>query len=135
MTDIDIDNEWMLFLNQQNSPTMEEIPPPPQTVVSEDEVGSRRRNVVEKLQDGGGDNIGEEVGGEVGEQQNIANVIPYDLFISTKTKVLFLNKPVDIHNIFWRIRIIEYWQPLKGVIKKQIKVVSKTKEELEEEGL
>jgi hypothetical protein len=55
-----------------------------------------------------------------------------DLYISTKTKVLFLNQAVDIHNIFWKIPIIEYWRPMNGVVKKQMKIVSKTPEEFEE---
>jgi len=52
-----------------------------------------------------------------------------DLYISTKTKVLFLNQPIDIHTIFWNIPVIEYWKPMSGVIKKQMKIVSKTEEE------
>jgi len=55
-----------------------------------------------------------------------------DLYISTKTKVLFLNKMMDIHKIFWEIPIIEYWKPENGVVKKQIKIVSKTMEEFQE---
>jgi hypothetical protein len=55
-----------------------------------------------------------------------------DLIISTKTKVLFLNRPVDIHGLFWKIPIVEYWKPLRGVVKKQMKIVSKTPEEYEE---
>jgi hypothetical protein len=55
-----------------------------------------------------------------------------ELNISTKTKVLFLNRAIDIHSIFWNIPIIDYWNPVCGVIKKQIKVVSKTPEEYEE---
>ena len=54
-----------------------------------------------------------------------------ELIISTKTKVLFLNREIDIHTIFWNIPIIDYWNPICGVIKKQIKVVSKTPEEYE----
>ena len=54
-----------------------------------------------------------------------------DLYISTKTKVLFLNIPIDIHSIFWKIPIVEYWKPQEGVIKKQMKIVSKTPEEYE----
>ena len=54
-----------------------------------------------------------------------------DLYISTTTKVLFLNQPIDIQSIFWKIPIIDYWKPEEGVIKKQIKIVSKTREELE----
>jgi len=55
-----------------------------------------------------------------------------ELYISTKTKVLFLNQPIDIHTVFWKIPINEYWQPMDGVVKKQMKIVSKTKEEYEE---
>ena len=55
-----------------------------------------------------------------------------DLYISTKTKVLFLNQEIDIHNIFWNIPVIDYWRPMDGVVKKQIKIVSKTIEEYEE---
>jgi len=52
-----------------------------------------------------------------------------DLYISTKTKVLFLNQEIDIDRIFWEIPIVEYWQPIEGVIKKQMKIVSKNEEE------
>lgn len=55
-----------------------------------------------------------------------------ELYISTKTKVLYLNQEIDIHRIFWLIPIIEYWRPKEGVIKKQMKIVSKSKEEYEE---
>lgn len=55
-----------------------------------------------------------------------------DLYISTKTKVLFLNQKIDIHTIFWNIPVIEYWTPNNGVVKKQMKIVSKTPEEYEE---
>jgi hypothetical protein len=68
----------------------------------------------------------------------IDNIIPQDvpicdeLYISTKTKVLFLNQEIDIQNIFWNIPVIEYGEAKNGVIKKQMKIVSKTPEEYEE---
>lgn len=55
-----------------------------------------------------------------------------ELYISTKTKVLFLNQEIDIQRIFWNIPIIEYWKAEEGVVKKQMKIVSKTEEEYEE---
>jgi hypothetical protein len=55
-----------------------------------------------------------------------------DLYISTKTKVLFLNQEIDIQRVFWEIPIVEYWRPMIGVIKKQMKIVSKTEEEYTE---
>lgn len=54
-----------------------------------------------------------------------------DLNISTKTKVLFLNQSLDIHTVFWNIPVIEYWRPNSGILKKQMKIVSNTKEEYE----
>lgn len=55
-----------------------------------------------------------------------------ELYISTKTKVLFLNQEINIYDIFWNIPIIEYWKPEIGVIKKQMKIISKNLEELKE---
>lgn len=55
-----------------------------------------------------------------------------DLYISTTTKVLFLNQIIDIQNIFWKLPIIDYWKPESGIIKKQIKIVSNTQSELDQ---
>jgi hypothetical protein len=55
-----------------------------------------------------------------------------DLYISTKTKVLFLNQEIDIQNIYWKIPVVDYWKPVSGVVKKQMKIVSKTPEEYAE---
>lgn len=54
------------------------------------------------------------------------------LYISTTTKVLFLNQHIDIFNVFWKVPVIDYWEPIEGVIKKQIKIVSNSEEELQE---
>ena len=55
-----------------------------------------------------------------------------DLSISTKTKVLYLNAPIAIEDIFWSIKVIPYWLPGEGVLKKQIKIISHSKEEYEQ---
>jgi len=52
-----------------------------------------------------------------------------ELYISTKTKVLFLNQAIDIQNIYWKIPVVDYWKPLSGIVKKQMKIVSKTPDE------
>lgn len=57
---------------------------------------------------------------------------PYQLYISTKTKVLFLNQAIDIQSVFWEIPVTEYWRAQPGIMKKQIKIVSKTVEEFEQ---
>ena len=54
------------------------------------------------------------------------------LYISTTTKVLFLNHKIDhLNDIFWNIEIMPYHTQANGVIKKQMKIVSKTPEEYE----
>ena len=53
-----------------------------------------------------------------------------DLYISTKTKLLYLNQSnIDVARIFWSVPIVEYWRPDEGVIKKQMKVAAQSKEE------
>ena len=54
-----------------------------------------------------------------------------ELTISTKTKALFLNQEVDIDAVFWDIPILPYWKPESGVVKKQMKIVCKSPQELE----
>jgi hypothetical protein len=53
-----------------------------------------------------------------------------NIYISTKTKIAFLNQPINLKNMFWLIPVIQYMEPKNGVIKKQIKLNSTTEEEL-----
>jgi hypothetical protein len=55
-----------------------------------------------------------------------------ELYISTKTKVLFLNCTIDTMKTFWSIPVVDYWRPVEGVIKKQTKLTSFSQEELDE---
>ena len=54
------------------------------------------------------------------------------LYISTKTKIVFLNKKIDIYNIFWKLKVIDYDIQSDGIIKKQIKISCLSHEELDE---
>lgn len=65
------------------------------------------------------------------EVTNLLDIAPdcEDLNISTTTKVLFMNQPILINDVFWNIPIMEYGKPDVGVIKKQMKIVSHTQEE------
>ena len=54
-----------------------------------------------------------------------------DIYISTKTKIAYLNKQIVLDHVFWNIPIIPYHLPKEGVIKKQMKFNSSTKEELD----
>jgi TATA-box binding protein (TBP) (component of TFIID and TFIIIB) len=55
---------------------------------------------------------------------------PTDIYISTKSKIAYLNSGFDLKDIFWKIPVIPYAKPENGVIKKQIKFNSSTVEEL-----
>ena len=44
-----------------------------------------------------------------------------EIYISTKTKIAYLNNSVDLNNVFWNIKIIPYHLHDQGVIKKQMK--------------
>jgi hypothetical protein len=56
--------------------------------------------------------------------------IASDIYISTKSKIAYLNQPIDLNRIFWGIHIIPYCIPNEGIIKKQMKFNSMTEEEL-----
>lgn len=49
---------------------------------------------------------------------------PTDIYISTKTKIGYFEKEVDIAEVFWQIEIIPYQQISKGIIKKQMKIAT-----------
>jgi len=105
-----IDDEWMQYLSTQNTSScvgglLNKSSNPVKLKIVEEEPNVISNNIVPKCD---------------------------ELYISTKTKVLFLNQEIDINNVFWNIPILEYWKPNSGVIKKQMKIVSKTPEEYEE---
>ena len=55
-----------------------------------------------------------------------------DIYISTKTNIAYLNIPVNLTDMFWKIPVIGYGMPSEGVVKKQMKFNLTTREELEQ---
>jgi len=53
-----------------------------------------------------------------------------DIYISTKTKIAYLNTPIDLMKIFWNIPVLLYQERKEGVIKKQMKVNCLNEEEI-----
>jgi hypothetical protein len=71
------------------------------------------------------------------EKQNIHSTNDPDdipkstnIYISTKSKIAYLNQEIDLKNIFWKVPTISYASPINGIIKKQMKFNSATEEEL-----
>jgi len=54
-----------------------------------------------------------------------------DIYISTKTKIVYLNKEIDLNELFWKLEIIPYYFYGDGVVKKQIKINSKCEKDVE----
>ena len=55
-----------------------------------------------------------------------------ELYISTKTKISYLSLPIDLHEIFWKIPIVDYNVPKVGIIKKQMKFNFSNKEDIDD---
>ena len=54
------------------------------------------------------------------------------IYVSTKTKIVYLDKHIDLNSLFWKLDVLPYNSYQDGIIKKQIKLNSKCKEEVEE---
>jgi TATA-box binding protein (TBP) (component of TFIID and TFIIIB) len=73
------------------------------------------------------------------KERSTTKVIPEctDLYVSTQTKIIYLesdqkeNLLLDLNSLFWKIKVDDYKIPKEGVLKKQIKLTSTTKEELD----
>lgn len=74
------------------------------------------------------------VDNEVQENIKVPIKIPTcgKLLISTKTKILYLNKELDLDKLFWDLPMISYDDTEEGIIKKQIKFNFNSKEEVDE---
>ena len=57
-------------------------------------------------------------------QKNCSNI-----YISTKTKILFLSTSIDIFETFWILPITDYNEQKVGIVKKQIKLSFDVKED------
>tara|TARA_B100000035_G_scaffold99064_4_gene84064 strand:- start:7920 stop:8975 length:1056 start_codon:yes stop_codon:yes gene_type:complete len=55
-----------------------------------------------------------------------------DIYISTQTKIAYLNSTIDLYDIFWALPITEYHNPVNGIIKKSIKINCNNEEEVKE---
>lgn len=114
-----IDAEWERFIMEQFNPNLAPL-------INKSGYSEKKGETFEK------ENKEMKLEGGISNETH-AKVPPCgELYISTKTKVLFLNQSIDIHEIFWKIPVLDYWEQRPGIIKKQMKIVSKTPEDYEE---
>lgn len=62
-------------------------------------------------------------------KENRSNIECSSLYISTKTKIAFLNTTINIQKLFWDIPVIPYYRRTNGIIKKQVKFTTFTRDE------
>jgi TATA-box binding protein (TBP) (component of TFIID and TFIIIB) len=105
-----IDQEWAKFLSSNNDD-------------SEDE--DFDTSYIE--------NENENESSNISYDYNNSNIPPKasDIYISTKSKIIFLNNSIDLKTVFWNIPVIPYSSPVNGVVKKQMKFNSTAQEELD----
>jgi TATA-box binding protein (TBP) (component of TFIID and TFIIIB) len=105
---IDIDDEWKKFMSNDSH-----------DISSDDEID-------EKDEFDNIENLSANIVLDLNEAPKAS-----DIYISTKTKIAYLNTPVDLKDLFWNVPVIPYAKPCNGVIKKQMKFNSSTIEELQ----
>ena len=109
---LDIDKEW------ENSIS---------TKYEDDDISSDGEEINEILQQTTEEfisaNLSADINSEAPKSTNI--------YISTKTKIAYLNTPIDLKLLFWQVPIIPYAKPCNGVVKKQMKFNSSSHEELQ----
>jgi TATA-box binding protein (TBP) (component of TFIID and TFIIIB) len=52
-----------------------------------------------------------------------------DIYISTKTKIAYLNQKINLQDSFWKLPTINYHEPINGIIKKSMKINCLSKQE------
>ena len=107
----DIDKEWENFISSN---------------YDDDDISSDGEEVTEILQQTAEEfisaNLSADMDSEAPKSTNI--------YISTKTKIAYLNTPIDLKLLFWQVPVIPYAKPCNGVVKKQMKFNTSTPEEL-----
>ena len=108
-----IDNEWQQFIRSMGSeeqPTEGEIPEEEEEEEEEEK----------------------EESGVIIKPNEFTRTPCEELYISTQTKIFFLNQSsVDVISIFWNLNVIPYTSQQSGVIKKQMRIVFKDKDEFQ----
>ena len=98
---IDIDKEWENFIS---------------STYDDDDISSDGEEINEILQQTTEEfisaNLSSDLTSEAPKSSNI--------YISTKTKIAYLDTPVDLKELFWQVPVIPYAKPCDGVIKKQM---------------
>jgi len=74
----------------------------------------------------------EKDGGDEKDQATNYKVVSISsLHVSTKTKIVYLNQPVNLIECFWKVPVMDFYTQENGVVKKQMKFTSFSQVELD----
>jgi len=141
--DYKIDNDWLKYLNcDNNDDDNNEV---------DDEVDNDNDNINDDINDNINDNINDDINDnnynindnnisncnnkniENNKVNNLSkNDLFSDIYISTKTKIGYLDQEINIYDVFWNINLLNYHELKEGFVKKQIKLSFYNKQEVEE---
>ena len=103
---MDIDDVWNKFIN--NGDSVEEL----EEFDMEQTIKSTNEKNKESF-----DNIKFNI--DTPEQREVPTC--GELNISTKTKLIYLNREFDLYDVFWKLKTCDYDQEVEGIVKKQMK--------------
>ena len=117
---ISIDDEWAKFISTKYDAASDDDDMYEDSNDKKKDMGILKNgNANKELVDGNEENSGLETP-KAGE-----------IYISTKSKIAYLDREIDLKEIFWKVPVIPYATPQNGVIKKQMNFNSTTMEEVE----
>jgi hypothetical protein len=131
----DVEDEWLAFLNNGSIPSNKKI-----SSLNADRNNSDLKNCIER-----DDKLDSKISQHEETRTSCSsstcssssldddiNTSPKcsDIYISTKTKISYLDSPLDLNHIFWQIPIIQYHEQREGIIKKQMKFQTTDREVL-----
>jgi len=112
-----IDSEWDVFLQNQFNPFSNDS-------LAETQQSKNEEDINKKIDVGNNNNT------NISTVNKADTVVCEDLYISTQTRIFFLNiNKVDVMYLFWNIPAISYSEPRDGIIKKQIRIISNSRDD------
>ena len=114
-----VEDEWMNFISSKNDDG---------DILNDDDDDSSDLEDMNEIIKKSGETLSANLNFEFNSETPKSN----EIYISTKTKISYLNQHINLKDVFWKIPVLPYAKPSNGVIKKQMKFNSSTIEEYEE---
>ena len=122
-----IDSDWLKYLNDDNDNYYDNCNNNENNDNYYDNCNNNENN------DNSDNNDNNDNNDNINNINNLSeNNIFSDIYISTKTKIGYLDQEINIYDVFWKINLLNYHELKEGFVKKQIKMSFYNKDEVEE---